>query len=101
MNFGIRIYCWFRLIPFAISIILLCIANVFVQNAFAQEAKPAQTVVVRAGRMFDPVTGHMLERPVVVIVGNKIASVASGNPPFYVGRHARRPRRRYASARIH
>lgn len=85
MKFGIRGYCWFRLVPFAISIILVCIANIFVQNAFAEEAKPAQTVVVRAGRMFDPVTGRMLERPVVVIVGNKIASVASGSPPSMSG----------------
>ena len=35
--------------------------------------------------MFDPVTGRMLERPVVVIVGNKIASVASGSPPSMSG----------------
>lgn len=85
MNFGIRVHCWFRRVPFAISITLLCIANIFVQNACAEDAKPVQTLVVRAGRMFDPVTGRMLERPVVVIVGNKITSVASGSPPSISG----------------
>jgi imidazolonepropionase-like amidohydrolase len=85
VSFGIKVYCWLRRAIFAISIILLGIANIFAQNAFAEDAKPVQTVVVRAGRMFDPVTGRMLERPVVVIVGNKIASVASGSPPSMSG----------------
>jgi imidazolonepropionase-like amidohydrolase len=35
--------------------------------------------------MFDPVTGHMLDRPVVVINGNTIASVLSGNQPASAG----------------
>ena len=85
MGFGISCYGWFRRVTLAASIILLGIANIFVQNTFAEDAKPVQTVVVRAGRLFDPVTGRMLERPVVVIVGNKITSVASGSPPSISG----------------
>ena len=85
MGFGIGGYGWFRRVTFAASIILLGIASIFVQKTFAEDAKPGQTVVVRAGRLFDPVTGRMLERPVVVIVGNKITSVASGSPPSISG----------------
>ncbi|HEY7096642.1 MAG TPA: amidohydrolase family protein [Terriglobales bacterium] len=44
----------------------------------AQESKSAATIVVRAGKLFDPATGRMVDRPVVVIVGNKVQSVGSG-----------------------
>jgi imidazolonepropionase-like amidohydrolase len=85
VGFGISCYCWFRRVAFAASIILLGTSNTFLQNTFAEDAKLVQTVVVRAGRLFDPVTGRMLERPVVVIGGNKITSVASGSPPSISG----------------
>src|SRR5262252_4831549 len=48
----------------------------------AQESKSAPTIVVRAGKLFDPAAGRMVDRPVVVIVGNKVQSVGSaGSAP--------------------
>jgi hypothetical protein len=81
MGCGITSYGWCRRIIFPAFLLLLGIANSFAPNTLAQDTKPAQTVVVRAGRLFDPTTGRMLERPVIVIVGNKINSVSNGNPP--------------------
>ncbi|MFY9561434.1 MAG: amidohydrolase family protein [Terriglobales bacterium] len=62
-----------------------CIVWLVVANLYAQDAKGAQTVVVRAGKLFDPVAGRMLDRPVIVIIGNKIDSVSSGNLPSISG----------------
>jgi imidazolonepropionase-like amidohydrolase len=39
------------------------------------QVSPAQTVAVRAGRMFDPRTGTMLTNQVIVIRGDRIADV--------------------------
>jgi len=77
-------YVWLRRVTLAAGILLPGIANTFVQNSFAEDAKSVETVVVRAGRLFDPVAGRMLERPVIVVVGNKITSVAYDNPPSTV-----------------
>jgi hypothetical protein len=88
MGFGISCYGRLRRITFAACVFLLYVAGVansFAQNSFAGDAKPAQTVIVRAGRLFDPVSGRMLDRPVIVIVGNKINSVSNGNPPSISG----------------
>ncbi len=85
MGFGIRCGDWLRRNTFAASILLFGIANTFAQIAIAEDVKPVQTVVVRAGRLFDPVAGRMLYRPVIVIVGNKIHSVSNGNPPSTSG----------------
>ncbi len=85
MDFGIRCRGWLRRNTFAASILLFGIANTFAQIAIAEDVKPVQTVVVRAGRLFDPVAGRMLDRPVIVIVGNKINSVSNGNPPSTSG----------------
>jgi imidazolonepropionase-like amidohydrolase len=84
MGFGSR-YGWFHRFTFSASILLVGAANTLVQNAFAEDVKPLQTVVVQAGRLFDPAAGHMLDRPVIVIVGNKINSVRNGNPPSISG----------------
>src|SRR4029077_7342174 len=87
MGVGISCYGWIRRITFAACFLLFFfgiafygIANSFAQNTLVGETKPAQTVVVRAGRLFDSVSGRMLDRPVIVIVGNKINSVSNGNP---------------------
>jgi imidazolonepropionase-like amidohydrolase len=48
-----------------------------VYSAIAQTAAPV--VVIRAGRLFDPISGHMMDHPVVVISGDKIQSVSEGN----------------------
>ncbi len=85
MEFSHSCYLWLRRVTLAAGILLLGIANTFVQNTFAEDAKSVETVVVRAGRLFDPVAGRMLERPAIVVVGNKITSVAYGNPPSTSG----------------
>src|SRR5216684_7417827 len=85
MRVGINGYGWFRRVIFAACVLLFGIANTFAQIAIAEDVKPVQTVVVRAGRLFDPVAGRMLDRPVIVIVGNKINSVSNGNPPSISG----------------
>jgi imidazolonepropionase-like amidohydrolase len=46
-------------------------------SATAQTAE--QLVIIRAGRLFDPTTGHMIEHPVVVISAGKIQSVSEGD----------------------
>src|SRR5258708_7801192 len=80
MRVGISGYGWFRRATFAACLLLFGNANSFAQNTFVGDTKSAQTVVVRAGRLFDPLTGRMLDRPVIVIVGNKINSVSNRNP---------------------
>lgn len=44
-------------------------------SAWAQQAPPAQTTVVRAGRLFDARTGRMLENRVIVLSGERIQAV--------------------------
>ena len=85
MRVGISGYGWFRRVTFAACALLVGIANSFAQNTFVGDTKSAQTVVVRAGRLFDPLTGRMLDRPVIVIVGNKINSVSNRNPSSIAG----------------
>jgi imidazolonepropionase-like amidohydrolase len=43
----------------------------------AQQEPPKTTVVIRAGKLFDPASGRMLESPVVVVSGNRIEAVGS------------------------
>jgi imidazolonepropionase-like amidohydrolase len=45
--------------------------------AIAQTAAPV--VVIRAGRLFDPTSGHMMDHPLVVVSGDKIQSVSEGS----------------------
>ena len=44
-----------------------------------------QTTVIRAGKLFDPQSGQLQDRPVIVISGNRIESVRSGNTPVPAG----------------
>jgi imidazolonepropionase-like amidohydrolase len=46
----------------------------------ASDDPPIPVTVIRAARLFVPETGRMLDRPVIVIRGNKIESVGSGAP---------------------
>ncbi|HMH07588.1 MAG TPA: amidohydrolase family protein, partial [Terriglobales bacterium] len=39
------------------------------------------SVVIRAGKLFDAESGQLTDRPVIVITGNRIASVGNGNVP--------------------
>jgi imidazolonepropionase-like amidohydrolase len=85
MGFGINCQRRFRRTMLAACALFSVIASFFTQGTSAEDTKPSQTVIVRAGRLFDPQAGRMLDRPVIVIVGNKITSVASGNPPSILG----------------
>jgi imidazolonepropionase-like amidohydrolase len=66
-------------------VFVVCVILFSAISAFAQTPVPGQTVVIRAGRMFDPVAGRMLDHPVVVIKENKIESVSTGNQPAIPG----------------
>lgn len=46
----------------------------------AAQVQATPVTVLHAGKLFDPESGHLLEHPVVVISGNRIESVDSGNP---------------------
>jgi imidazolonepropionase-like amidohydrolase len=85
MVFGISCHGRFRRNRRSACTLLLVIASFLAQNGFAEDAKPGQTVIVRAGQLFDPVAGRMLDQPVIVIVGNKITAVSNGNTPFISG----------------
>lgn len=72
MALSLRRSHWFRLIG------LLAVGVCFAQALIAQQTQPAQTIVLRAGKLFDPAAGRMIDHPVVVISGNKISSVSYG-----------------------
>src|SRR5512146_2909800 len=42
-------------------------------------AQSVPPLVVKAGKLFDPASGHMFDRPVIVIRSNKIESVSYGS----------------------
>src|SRR5437773_309773 len=44
-----------------------------------------QTTVIRAGKLFDPQSGRLQDRPVIVISGDRIESVGSGNTAVPAG----------------
>src|SRR5436309_7492994 len=44
-----------------------------------------QTTVIRAGKLFDPQSGQLQDRPVIVISGDRIESVGSGNTAVPAG----------------
>jgi imidazolonepropionase-like amidohydrolase len=47
--------------------------------ALGTAAQPAPPIIVKAGKLFDPATGRMLDQPVIVIRSNKIDSVTYGS----------------------
>lgn len=57
-----------------VAAILLSVARPFLHA----QATP-QTTVIRAGKLFDPQSGQLQDRPVIVISGTRIESVGSGN----------------------
>ena len=85
MGFGISCHRRFRRTMLAACALFSVIAVSFTQDTSAEDTKPSPTVIVRAGRLFDPQAGRMLDRPVIVVVGNKINSVSNGNPPSISG----------------
>jgi imidazolonepropionase-like amidohydrolase len=80
MGFDLDCHNWLRRITLA-----ACVLWIGVPTLCAQNTKPAQTIVVQAGKLFEPVAGRILDRPVIVIIGNKIDSVSSGNSPSISG----------------
>jgi imidazolonepropionase-like amidohydrolase len=85
MGCGISCWCLRRRIIFPAFALLFVILSSFAPHALADDAKQSQTVLVRARRLFDPVTGRMVDRPTVVVVGNKITSVSNGDAPSIPG----------------
>ena len=63
----------FLQVIYSVVILWLSAAALHAQS----QPRPA-TVVIRAGKLFDPVAGKVLDRPVVTISGDKIHSVESG-----------------------
>jgi imidazolonepropionase-like amidohydrolase len=57
-----------------VAALLLSVARPFLHA----QATP-QTTVIRAGKLFDPQSGQLQDRPVIVISGTRIESVGSGN----------------------
>ncbi len=67
-----RRICWL----WCIGLLALCICSG--PELAAQPPPQAQAIVLKAGKLFDPVSGRMIERPVIVIRGNKIETVSYG-----------------------
>ena len=61
-------------------------------------APPAQVVAVRAGRLFDPKSGTLLNNQVILIRGDKIADVGAAGAGAG-GRASDRPQRRHRPSR--
>jgi imidazolonepropionase-like amidohydrolase len=61
---------------------IVCLGAVLL---LAEEPQPANMIVLRAGKLFDPASARMLDHPVVVIRGDKIQSVAYGAVPSVPG----------------
>jgi imidazolonepropionase-like amidohydrolase len=55
---------------------------IFASNLWGQDAPDKPTLVIRAGKLFDPESGRLLDRPVIAVEGNRIASVGSGDVPL-------------------
>src|SRR5215468_6198111 len=64
--------------------ILPCILFFLSVFALAQPGPPA-TIVLRASKLFDPQAGRLLDHPVIVVSGDKIQSVTSGDVPVQTG----------------
>ena len=60
---------WIRLVP--------CFAIVAILTLGIAGVARAQTIALRAARMIDPATGHVTERPVVLVTGGRIDSAGT------------------------
>jgi imidazolonepropionase-like amidohydrolase len=58
--------------------LIMALAGASALELAAQAAPPATTMVIRAAHMFDAASGRMLEHPVVVVTGDRITSVETG-----------------------
>ena len=68
-----------KLLITRLLLLLLCLPSCASRPAQTKSnpAQTAQTIVVRAAHMFDVERGQMIEHPVVIIAGDKIASVGA------------------------
>jgi imidazolonepropionase-like amidohydrolase len=55
------------------------------QLLHGQAAPTAETVVIRAGKLFDPESGQLQDRPVIVISGNRIEFAGGSSAPIPAG----------------
>src|SRR5882724_8625406 len=69
------------------ALLMIGLFALWLPGLFAQTPAVAESIVIRAGKLFDAESGQLTDRPVIVITGNRIASVGSGNVP--VPPHAR------------
>src|SRR5437868_2156870 len=68
-----------KLLITRLLLLLLCLPSCASRPAQTKSnpAQTAQTIVVRAAHIFDVERGQMIERPVIIIAGDKIASVGA------------------------
>jgi imidazolonepropionase-like amidohydrolase len=69
------IFLWLRF-PACLLLVVFTLAAL----GSGAEDQASAVIVIRAGRLFVPETGRMLDRPVIVVRGNRIESVGSGAP---------------------
>ena len=75
-----------RRLSLVTTLFVLCVM-LCVPSLWGQATPAAESVVIRAGKLFDAESGRLTDHPVIVVTGNRIASVGSGNVP--VPPHAR------------
>lgn len=62
-------------------LILSLVATLPLPLAFSQTTPAPPITVIRAGKLFEAESGRLLDHPTIVISGNRIESVSSGNAP--------------------
>ncbi len=63
------------------ALLMIGLFALWLPGLFAQTPAVAESIVIRAGKLFDAESGQFTDRPVIVITGNRIASVGRGNVP--------------------
>ena len=61
------------------ALLMIGLFALWLPGLFAQTPAVAESIVIRAGKLFDAESGQFTDRPVIVITGNRIASVGSEN----------------------
>lgn len=62
-------------------LILTLVATLPLTLTFSQTTPAPPITVIRAGKLFEAESGRLLDHPTIVISGNRIESVSSGNTP--------------------
>lgn len=66
-------------ILFAGALLAMTVMSARLVQSQTSPAEP--TIVIRAGKLFDPESGQFRDHPVIVVTGNRIESVGSGEVP--------------------